>query len=86
MLEYVCGVTLPMKKDGRCKFCGDYCPLNQQTWKGIFPMPLVDDVLIQLGRFQWFSMLDLKYGFWQIKMSLKDVRKIALITKSGLLD
>jgi hypothetical protein len=49
-------------------------------------MPLVDDVLIQLGRSQWFLMLDLQYGFWQIKMSPKGVRKIALITKSSLFD
>ncbi len=86
MLEYVCGVTLLMKKDGRCKFCGDYRPLNQQTWKDIFPMPFVNYVLIQLGRSQWFSMLDLQYEFWQIKMSPKDVKKIALITKVGLFD
>jgi hypothetical protein len=49
-------------------------------------MPLVDDVLIQLGRSQWFLMFDLQCGFWQIKMSPKDVRKIALITKFGLFD
>ncbi len=29
--EYAYKVTLPMKKDGTCKFCGDYHPLNHQT-------------------------------------------------------
>ncbi len=77
---------LPMKKDGSHKFCGDYHPLNQQTYKDIFPMPIVDNVLIQFGRSQRSSMLDLQYGFWQIKMSPKDVRKITLITRYGLFD
>jgi len=28
---YACRVTLPMKKDGSRRFCGDYQPLNLQT-------------------------------------------------------
>jgi hypothetical protein len=26
--EYACRVTLPVKKDGICHFCGDYMALN----------------------------------------------------------
>jgi hypothetical protein len=47
-------------------------------------MPLVDDVISQLGKSAWFSALDLQSGFWQIKMAPEDVGKIALITKSRL--
>jgi hypothetical protein len=43
--EYACRVTLPMKKDGNIKFCGDYKLLNVQTQQNSFPMPLIDDVL-----------------------------------------
>ncbi len=58
-LEYACRVILLMKKDGSQRFCGDYCPLNFQTRQDSFPMPLIEDVLNQLRRSQWFSMLDL---------------------------
>jgi hypothetical protein len=43
--EYACKVTLPIKKDGSMRFCGDYRPLNLQTRRDSFPMPLVDDVI-----------------------------------------
>jgi hypothetical protein len=62
-LEYACKVTLPMKKDGGHKFCGDYCPLNFQTRQDSFPMPLIEDVLNQLRHSKWFLMFDLQLGF-----------------------
>jgi hypothetical protein len=43
--EYACRVTLPAKKDGSRRFCGDYRPLNAQTRRDSFPMPLVEDVI-----------------------------------------
>ncbi len=47
-------------------------------------MPLVDDVISQLGRSAWFTALDLQSGFWQIRMAPENMKKTALITKSGL--
>ncbi len=49
-------------------------------------MPLVDDVIFQLGKSSWFTALDLQSGFWQIRMAPEDMGKTALITKSGLYD
>ncbi len=68
---YACRVTLPVKKDGSRRFCGDYRPLNLQTRRDSFPMPLVEDVIFQLGRSAWFTTLDLQSGFWQIRMALR---------------
>jgi len=84
--EYACQVTLPVKKDGSRRFCGDYRPLNAQTQRDSFPMPLVEDIIDQLGNSTWFIALDLQSGFWQIRMAPEDVKKIALITKTGLYD
>jgi hypothetical protein len=49
-------------------------------------MPLVDDVISQLGKSAWFSALDLQSGFWQIRMAPKYVKKTTLVTKTGLYD
>ncbi len=49
-------------------------------------MPFIDDVLFQLGSSQWFNALDLQSSFWHIRMSLDDVKKIAIITNSNIYD
>jgi hypothetical protein len=49
-------------------------------------MPLVEDVISQLGKLVWFTALNFQSGFWQIRMAPEDIRKTALITKSGLYD
>jgi len=85
-LAYACHVTPPVKKDGSRRFCGDYRPLNMQTRRDSFPMPLVDDVISQLGKSSWFTALDLQSRFWQIRMAPEDMGKTVLITKSGLYD
>jgi hypothetical protein len=62
--EYACKVNLPIKRDGNRWFYGDYRPLNLQTRRDSFPMPLIDDDLSQMGSSQRFSALDLQFGFW----------------------
>jgi hypothetical protein len=84
--KFACKVSLHVKRDGNKQFCGDYRPLNMQTRRDSFSMPLIDDVLSQMGNNQWFSALDLQSGFWKIRMSSNDVKKIAIITKYGLYD
>ncbi len=84
--KYACQVTLPVKKDGSRRFCGNYRPLNAQTRRDSFPMPLVEDVIDQLGNSSWFTALDLQSGFWQIRMAAEDIKKTALITKTRLYD
>jgi hypothetical protein len=57
--EYARRVTLPIKIDGSPRFCGDYHPLNFQTRRDYFPMPLIEDVLSLFGSSKWFFALDL---------------------------
>jgi hypothetical protein len=42
--QYVCKVTLLIKKDGSHQLYGDYKPLNLQTRRDAFPMPSVENV------------------------------------------
>ena len=60
-------VVLVQKKDGGLQFCIDFCCLNACTKKEFYPLPRIQKALESLGAGH-FSCLDLKSGFWQIKM------------------
>jgi hypothetical protein len=49
-------------------------------------VPLIDDIISQMGSNQWFSALDLQFGFWHIRMFPNDLKKLTTITKFGLSD
>ena len=61
-------MVLVRKKDGSLQFCIDFCHLNTCTKKGSYPLPRIQGALESLVGAGHFSCLDLKSGFWQIKM------------------
>ena len=61
-------VELVRKKDGGLQFFIDFHCLNTHTKKDSYPLPRIQEVLESLVGAGHFSCLDLKSGFWQIKM------------------
>ena len=61
-------VVLVQKKDGGLQFCIDFCCLNVHMKKDSYPLPRIQEVLESLLGAGHLSCLDLKSGFWQIKM------------------
>ena len=61
-------VMLVQKKDGGLQFCIDLCCLNTHMKKDSYPLPRIQEVLESLEGAGHFSYLNLKSGFWQIKM------------------
>ena len=61
-------VVLVRKKDGSLQFCIDFCHPNACMKKDYYPLPRIQEVLESLVGTGHFSCLDLKLGFWQIKM------------------
>ena len=61
-------VVLVQKNDGGLQFCIDFHCLNTCTKKDSYPLPRIQEALESLGGAGHFSSLDLKSGFWQIKM------------------
>ena len=61
-------MVLVWKKDGSLRFCLDLRKLNNQTIKDVYSLPHTDKTLDSLQGSQWFSSLNLKFGYWQVKM------------------
>ena len=60
-------VVLVQKKDGGLCFCINFWHLNACT-KDSYPLPRIQEALESLVSAGYFSCLDLKSRFWQIKM------------------
>ena len=61
-------LLLVPKKDGTWRLVIDYRKLNSQTVPDRFPMPVINDVLSQLGGASVFTSLDLMSGYWQVPL------------------
>jgi hypothetical protein len=71
------------KKDGTWRFCIDYRKLNDITVKNRYPMPLMDEILDELVGTKYFTKLDMRSGYHQVRMKPKDEHKTAFKTHQG---
>ena len=62
-------VVLVRKKDGTLRFCIDFRRLNARTKKDTYPLPRMQETMECMVGARLFLSMDLKSGFWQVKMS-----------------
>ncbi|WVZ97973.1 hypothetical protein U9M48_043468 [Paspalum notatum var. saurae] len=76
-------VLFVKKKDGSMRLCIDYRELNAVTLKSKCLLPRIDDLLDQLKEAKYFSKIDLRSGYHQIKIREEDIPKTAFVTRYG---
>ncbi|GKA10160.1 putative reverse transcriptase domain-containing protein [Tanacetum coccineum] len=80
-----CGapVLFVKKKDGYFRMCIDYRELNKLTIKNRYLLLRIDDLFDQLHGSQYFSKIDLRSGYHQLRVHEDDIPKTSFRTRYG---
>ena len=80
---YGAPILFVKKKDGSTRMCTDYRALNKITKKNVYPLPRIDELLDRLQGAKFFTKIDLRQGYHQIRIKDADVEKTAFRTRYG---
>ena len=61
--EWGMSVFCIKKKDGKYRIVQDYRKLNAVTVKNVTPLPRIQDLLEALKEYEWFTSLDIRWGY-----------------------
>ena len=74
------------KKDRKKRMVQDYRYLNEWTIKNNYPLPLISDVLENIGTKKMFTKMDLRWGYNNVRIKEEDEWKAVFTTPEGLFE
>ena len=74
-------VLFVKNKDGSMRMCINYQRLNQVTIKNKYQLPRIDELFDQLQGATYFSKINLRSSYHQLRVRESDVPKTAFRTK-----
>lgn len=83
---YAQEVVLVLKRTGDWRFCVDYRAVNKVTIPDAYPLPRISDLINSIKQSSFFTVLDLKAGYWQIPMEADSIKYTAFRCFMGLFE
>lgn len=80
---YASPVVLVRKRNGELRMVVDYRKLNNLTKKDAYPLPRIEETFTLLSGSKWFTVLDLKSGYYQLDVREEDCPKTVFTTPFG---
>ena len=77
-------LVVVVKSDGRIRLTCNYKNINEQSIIPVLPLPVVYDLLSELGNSRVFSTTDLVSGFFQCAIDKDSIPLTAVCTQDGL--
>ena len=71
------------KNDGKKRMVQDYRYLNKWTIKNNYPLPLISDIVENIGTKKIFTKMDLRWGYNNVQIKEGDEWKTAFTTSKG---
>ncbi|XP_062021178.1 uncharacterized protein LOC133737687 [Rosa rugosa] len=76
-------VLFQKKHDGSWRLCVDYRALNKVTVRNKYSIPLIAYLFDQLSGAKYFTKIDLRSGYYQVRIAEGDEPKTACVTRYG---
>ena len=80
---YSAPAMLVPKKNGKLRLVIDYRQLNKQTIKSCWPIPSIEEIFDTLEGSEYFTTIDISWGFYQLPMAEESQDYTAFSTPFG---
>ena len=81
--HYRAPLLFQKKKYGSLRLCINYWALNKVTIKNKYPIPLIVDLFDRLGQAKYFTKMNLRKGYYQVRIADGDEPKTSCVTRYG---
>lgn len=82
--EWVSNIVIVEKQDKSLRLCLDPCELNKYIVREIYQIPTKDEIKLALSGKKWFSVLDIKNGFYYMELDKETNKLFAFSTPYGV--
>ena len=74
------------KKDGKLRLVADYRKVNEHTKKNRYNLPLTSEIVEKMQKAKYFTEIDLRGAYHNLRMKEGHEYKAALLTNCGLFE